>query len=111
MTNGEPAAGRVWKLWRGGDELARMTETEVDWPWIRANIETSPGFEPFRQLFEEQLRAADDEDWDRLDEAYSRIRAELSMTFPDGSPVAEFLLHVHGDGTAGWRCHDEPFGD
>jgi hypothetical protein len=23
--------------------------------------------------------------------------------------VPEFLLHIHDDGTAGWRWHDEPF--
>ncbi|MEY9904955.1 hypothetical protein ABIA35_001171 [Catenulispora sp. MAP12-49] len=32
------------------------------------------------------------------------------MSFPDGKPVAEFWLHVHGDGTAAWRWHNEPFG-
>jgi hypothetical protein len=32
------------------------------------------------------------------------------MTFPDGSRVAEFMLRIHDDGTAGWRWHDEPFG-
>lgn len=106
---GGPDAGRVWRLYRGSEEIARLTETEVDFPWIRANIETLPGFEPFGSLFDEQLRASDEEDWERFDELYSRIRAELSMTFPDGSPVPEFLLHVHGDGTAGWRFHDEPF--
>jgi hypothetical protein len=26
-----------------------------------------------------------------------------------GRPVAEFMLHIHDDGTAGWRWHDEPF--
>jgi hypothetical protein len=31
------------------------------------------------------------------------------MTFPDGTPVAEFLLQIHPDGTAAWRWHDEPF--
>lgn len=31
------------------------------------------------------------------------------MTFPDGSPVAEFMLYIHDDGTAGWRWFDEPF--
>ncbi|MFE2579198.1 hypothetical protein [Streptomyces sp. NPDC059378] len=26
-----------------------------------------------------------------------------------GSQVAEFMLHIHTDGTAGWRWHDKPF--
>ncbi|MEU7072110.1 hypothetical protein AB0B30_14610 [Streptomyces narbonensis] len=30
--------------------------------------------------------------------------------FPDGNPVAEFMLRIPDDGTAGWRWHDERFG-
>ncbi|MCM2387426.1 hypothetical protein [Streptomyces albipurpureus] len=33
----------------------------------------------------------------------------LTLTFPDGGPVVEFMLHIHDDGTASWRWHDEPF--
>ncbi|NUP51833.1 MAG: hypothetical protein HOW97_31615, partial [Catenulispora sp.] len=40
---------------------------------------------------------------------YEQIRSALTMTFPDGSPVAEFMLNVHDDGTADWRWTDEPF--
>ncbi|MFF9156175.1 hypothetical protein ACF1AB_28550 [Streptomyces sp. NPDC014846] len=40
---------------------------------------------------------------------HTQIRSALTMTFPDGSPVAEFMLHIHDDGTAGWRRHDESF--
>ena len=54
-------------------------------------------------------RAADEEDWGRADTCYSQICSALTMTFPDGGPVAEFMLHIHDDGTAGWRWHDEPF--
>ena len=32
------------------------------------------------------------------------------MTYPAGSPVTEFMVNVHGDGTAGWRWQDEPCG-
>jgi hypothetical protein len=32
------------------------------------------------------------------------------MTFPNGQAVAEFMLRIHGDGTAGWRWLDESFG-
>ncbi|MER5479667.1 hypothetical protein ABT026_22270 [Streptomyces sp. NPDC002734] len=31
------------------------------------------------------------------------------MTYPDGTPVPEFWLRLHGDGTAGRRWHHEPF--
>ncbi|WP_433687635.1 hypothetical protein ACQP0I_00585 [Micromonospora carbonacea] len=38
------------------------------------------------------------------------IRAALTMTQPDGRPVAEFLLSIEDD-EAGFRWHDEPFED
>lgn len=47
--------------------------------------------------------------WEQADACYTQIRSALTMTFPDGNPVAEFMLHFHDDGTAGWRWHDEPF--
>ncbi|MFI1049709.1 hypothetical protein ACH4U3_28690 [Streptomyces griseoruber] len=57
----------------------------------------------------EQERAVDEEDWDRADACYTQIRTALTLTFPGGGPVAEFMLHIHDDGTAGRRWHDEPF--
>ncbi|MET7356789.1 hypothetical protein ABZT42_55950, partial [Streptomyces mirabilis] len=65
--------------------------------------------EEFRPLFTEQERAVDEEDWEQADACYTQIRTALTMTFPDGRPVAEFMLHIHDDGTTGWRWHDEPF--
>ncbi|MFD5497834.1 hypothetical protein ACFWH4_34315 [Streptomyces sp. NPDC127091] len=78
-------------------------------PWTHAEVEELPGFEEFRPLFTEQERAVDEEDRERADVCYTQIRSALTMTFPDGSPVAEFMLHIHDDGTAGWRWHDESF--
>jgi hypothetical protein len=83
--------------------------TGADFPWIHANVETLPGFEEFGSVFAEQERALDDEDDARSDIRYDRIRAALTMTFPDGRPVPEIWLRIHADGTAGWRWHDEPF--
>ncbi|WP_393060174.1 hypothetical protein [Streptomyces sp. LN549] len=99
----------VWRLHHGDQEIARLTVTGADMPWTHADVEALPGFEEFRPIFSEQERAADEEDWERLDGCYEEIRRALTMTFPDGSPVAEFMLHIHDDGTAGWRWHDEPF--
>ncbi|SCF56397.1 hypothetical protein [Streptomyces sp. Ncost-T10-10d] len=45
-----------------------------------------------------------DEDTVLLGEAFRivhHILSALTMTFPDGSPVAEFMLHIHDDHTAG----------
>ncbi|PYC68362.1 hypothetical protein C7C46_29185 [Streptomyces tateyamensis] len=89
--------------------MARLAVTSADWPWMHAVVEALPGFEEFRPLFAEQERAVDEENWEEADVCYFRIRSALTMTFPDESPVAEFMLHVHDDGTAGWRWHDEPF--
>ncbi|MFF5446412.1 hypothetical protein [Streptomyces sp. NPDC012888] len=109
MTTPKPTPGSVWLLRHGDREIARLTVTGADMPWTYGTVEELPGFDAFRAVFAEQERAVEREDWDRADACYDRLRAGLTMAFPDGSPVAEFLLHVHADGTAGWRWHDEPF--
>ncbi|WP_405891447.1 hypothetical protein OG427_39230 [Streptomyces sp. NBC_00133] len=109
MTNPNLTTGSIWRLHHGDKEIARLTVTGADMPWTHAKVETLPGFEEFRPLFSEQERAADEEDWERADACYVQIRSALTLTFPDGGPVAEFMLHIHDDGTAGWRWHDEPF--
>ena len=60
-------------------------------------------------VFAKQERASEAEDWEGADACYRQIRSALTMTYPGGSPVVEFMLDIHGDGTAGWRWHDEPF--
>ncbi|SEL78746.1 hypothetical protein [Streptacidiphilus jiangxiensis] len=110
MTASRPTTtGSVWRLHRGEQELANLRVIDADWPWMYASVEAFPGFEEFAPLFADQERAADTDDWERVDECQLAIRAALTMTFPDGDPVPEFLLHIHDDGTAGWRWHDEPF--
>ncbi|MDX2591324.1 hypothetical protein PV343_03240 [Streptomyces sp. WI03-4A] len=109
MANPNLRTGSIWGLHRGDQAIARLTVTDVDMPWTHAEVETLPDFEEFRPVFAEQERAVDAEDWERADACYTRIRGSLTMTFPDGSPVAEFMLYIHDDGTAGWRWFDEPF--
>ncbi|HEV3173257.1 MAG TPA: hypothetical protein VGZ32_23115 [Actinocrinis sp.] len=109
MANANLATGSVWRLHHGDQEVARLAVTDTDWPWVHARVETVAGFEEFRHLFVEQEQALDEEDWEHADACYDRIRSALTMTFPDGGAVAEFMLHIHDDGTAGWRWHDEPF--
>jgi hypothetical protein len=101
--------GGVWRLHHAGQEIARLTVTGADMPWVHADVVTLSGFEEFRSVFAEQEQATDDEDHERADIFYSQIRKSLTMTFPNGQPVAEFMLRIHGDGTAGWRWHDESF--
>lgn len=109
MTNPNLTVGSIWRLHRGDQEIVRLTVTGADMPWTHAEVETLPGFEEFRPLFSEQERAAEEEDWERADVCYTQIRSALTLTFPDGGRVAEFMLYIHDDGTAGWRWHDEPF--
>ncbi|WP_181786218.1 hypothetical protein [Streptomyces phytophilus] len=108
MTNPNLTTDSIWRLHHGNQEIARLTVTGADMPWMHADVEILPGFEEFRPLFREQERAVDQEDWERADACYIQIRSALTLTFPDGAPVAEFMLHIHDDGTAGWRWHDEP---
>lgn len=101
--------GEVWRLRHGDREIARFRVTGADFPWVHADVETLPGFEEFRSWFAEQEQAIDEEDYAKADTLYARIRSTLAMAFPDGHPVPEFMLHIHNDGTAGWRWHDRPF--
>jgi hypothetical protein len=103
------AAGAIWRLHHGDQEIARLTVTDADWPWVYADVEKLPAFEEFRQVFAEQELALDADDWDRVDACYYQIRGALTMTFPNGEQVAEFMLHIHDNGTASWRWHDQPF--
>ncbi|MGW7450153.1 hypothetical protein [Streptomyces sp. NPDC054787] len=109
MTNPNLTTGSIWGLHHGDQGIARLAVTGTDMPWTQAEVETLPGFEEFRALFSEQERAVDEEDWVRADACYTQIRSALTLTFPDGGPAAEFMLHIHDDATAGWRWHDEPF--
>lgn len=101
----------MWGLHHGGELVARLVVTEIDFPWMRGRVEPLAGFEKVRGLFEAGERAKDAEDFDGADEAYYRIRAVTSMTFPDGDPVAEYILDIFSDGTCGWYWTDEPFED
>lgn len=105
------STGAVWRLHHAGQEVARLTVTGGDFPWVHATVETLPGFEEVRPVFAELEQALDDEDYDRSSELDDQVRALLTMTYPDGQPVPEFLVRVYADGTAGWRWHDEPFED
>jgi hypothetical protein len=104
-----PQIEGVWGLHHGGELVAGLLVTEIDFPWMRGRIEPLPAYDKVRGLFEAGERAMDADDADGLDEAYYRIRAATSMTFPDGSPVAEYMLEIFSDGTCGWRWNDEAF--
>ncbi len=106
MNHGE----QVWRLVQGEELLAELIVTGGDFPWLNARIRAMPGFEAVRPLFEEELRALEhiDDDLGSWQAAYDRIRRAVSLLYPEGRPVPEFLLHVDGE-DAWWRWSDEPF--
>ena len=61
-------------------------------------------------LREEIRLVDDDENIQSWEDAYHRIRVEVSLAAPDGHLVPEFLLHIDGS-EAWWRWTDEPFED
>ncbi|MEV0716800.1 hypothetical protein [Asanoa sp. NPDC050611] len=99
----------VWTLHRrdGGELLADLVVTDGDFPWLNARVEARAGLAEFRPLFAAELRLMEDADeaWER---AYDAIRAAVTLRYPDGREVPEFLLHLDGD-DAWWRWSDEPF--
>ncbi|EEP72637.1 hypothetical protein MCAG_02964 [Micromonospora sp. ATCC 39149] len=103
-------AGRMWRLYHRGELVGEIDEQSHDFPWTYGRFRPLPGFEPLRPLFVARsatLDADDDAAMIRIDD---EIRAALTMTHPDGRPVAEFLLSIEDD-EAGFRWHDEPFED
>ena len=57
-----------------------------------------------------RLRALEriDDDPGSWQAAYDRIRSSVTLQYPEGRPVPEFLLPVDGE-DAWWRWTDEPF--
>ena len=105
-------AGDIWTLQRrtDGQTIAGLVVVSGDFPWLNARVDPREGFEEFLPLFAEELTQLDriDEDGAAWDRAYNAIRAAVTLRYPTGDEVPEFLLHV--DGTeAWWRWSDEPF--
>ena len=102
----------VWTLYRQDQRLADLVVTGGDFPWLNARVEPRDGFDDVRPLFAEDLRAlrASDDDLDAGETAYQAIRSTVTLRYPDGTEVPEFLLHIEGD-EAWWRWSDEKFDD
>jgi hypothetical protein len=99
--------GEVWLLHSTDRVVARLVVTGAEDFWMHASVEALPGFEEVRPLFEEQEATIEDRDFDEV--LYHRIREAVTMSFPGGEPVPEFLLYIAADGTAAWRWAPEPF--
>jgi hypothetical protein len=104
--------GSKWQLLRGDQVVGELVVYGGDFPWLNARLHPMEGFEQIRSVFEEELRSLDayDENIERWEDAYRRVRAAVTLAAPDGQIVREFVLHI--DGTeAWWRWTDEPFED
>jgi hypothetical protein len=100
----------VWQLQHKGEIVASLVVSDFEWPWVYARLQARPGFGRIQPLFAEELRLLDDIE-NKVDEweaAYDEIRKDLTLLYPDGNPVPEYLLHVK-DGNAWWRWNDQPF--
>ncbi|MEG3632568.1 hypothetical protein [Micromonospora palythoicola] len=104
--------GGAWTLHRrdGGGVLAELVVNGGDFPWLNARVDPGEGLAQFRPLFAEELRLLDaiDEDVESWERAYEAVRNAVTLRYPDGQEVPEFLLHLDGD-EAWWRWSDEPF--
>jgi len=103
-------AGSVWQLVRDDELLAELVVTGGDFPWLNAGVRPSARFAEVRPLSDNELQRLEylDDEPERREAAYRRIREVVRLLAPDGRPVPEFLLHIEGE-DAWWRWSDEPF--
>jgi hypothetical protein len=106
--------GAAWTLHRRDDGrlLADLVVTGGDFPWLNARVDPREAFEEVRPLFADEVRLLDgvDENVESWERAYEAVRSAVTLRYPDGREVPEFLLHIDGN-QAWWRWKDEPFDD
>ena len=103
--------GQVWRLLRGEATIGEIHITDADFPWLNGRFVARDGFEDVRPLFEAELALMDHEgelDIETWESIYKQITDTLALVKADGTPVAEFLLHIKND-DAWFRWSDEPF--
>jgi hypothetical protein len=103
--------GQVWRLLRGEAIIGEVHITDADFPWLNGRFVPRDGFEDVRPLFEAELALVDHEgelDIETWESIYKQITDTLAFVKADGTPVAEFLLHIKDD-DAWFRWSDEPF--
>jgi hypothetical protein len=101
---------QMWTLHSGEERIADLVVTGGDFPWLHARVRPYPGLEELRPLFDEERRLLDELDnhVEAWEAAYEQVRASVTLRYPDGRTVPEFLLHLDGD-EAWWRWSDETF--
>jgi hypothetical protein len=97
------ANGDVWELHDAEGLVARLTVTGSDFPWVHGRVETLPGYERVRELYEINERAIAAEDDDAIDAVWPLLQQTTSLHAPDGQSLESFWLDIYSDGTCGWR--------
>jgi hypothetical protein len=111
MTNTEPQSEQAWRLLHGETLVGEVYVTDADFPWLSGRFVPQEEFENIRALFEEELALIDREgelDVEKWESIYRQIVNRVTLIKPDGTPAAEFLLHIK-DNDAWLRRSDEPF--
>jgi hypothetical protein len=93
----------------GDSVLGDIEVSDADFPWLLGRFVAGPAFSSVAHLFARELDLVNSDDLDAWEAAYRAIESQdLRLLRPDGTAVAEVLLHVDGD-TAWFRWSDEPF--
>jgi hypothetical protein len=97
------------RLDTGGHKmLARMGLRDIDMPWFICTFEPTHYFDGFREIFAEQERAIEAEDWAREElcaQALDRASVRLQRFQVEALPTSGFLMRIDSDGA---RVRYEP---
>jgi len=81
--------------------LAVLSNIQLyDWPWYRCRFQSNLAFEPYKPLFDQELKLLEgkgaDEEWFA---AYEKIEGlALTLRYPSQAKSTElFLLHIDGE--------------
>lgn len=109
------AVATAWTVTQHNELVGVIDVDDFDWPWLYGVFKPTPAFERFRERFDAERRLIEETTFDSIEEVEAResiqrsLRADgLCLRRPDGTAVAEFMLHVDDD-RAWFRYSDEPF--
>jgi hypothetical protein len=105
----KPTEGR-WSLTRESKLVGVIDVRDVDFPWLSGTWTPTADFDDVAPLFRHELALMNalKDDVDEWEAAYAQVREAVTLHYPDGNVVPEFLLHIDGD-EAWFRWSDEPF--
>ncbi len=94
----------------GATLMGVIAVRDADFPWVSGLWTPTDAFEQVAPLFRRELELLEDIDRraEEYDAAYLKIRAVVTLHYPDGREVPEFLLHIDGL-EARFRWSDKPF--